>query len=322
MSTLFILGNGFDLAHGLDTSYWNFRTFLSENYPEFLFAFERMYNILPLDDTEPWYTEEAQKKWNKSVNKNLWKYFEEKMGNPDIDAMLDMSESVVGDLCLADGVVAIRDTMDEYWRREYGFVNELSKYIEEWVEQIDISKVTVQKKIIENNNSDLFITFNYTGTLEEIYKIESDQILHIHGSIEPYCDMAPIMGHGNIFDVKKYKEKSIDADEKFWEETASIYNAISEYLNTLLKDTEQIIYRNESFFKRLSCIDNIVILGLSFGDVDIPYLTKIKDSVSDQIKWNVYYYDDAAKKDLEKVFNVTNINISKDCFRQSNEFWD
>lgn len=322
MSTLFLFGNGFDLAHGLDTSYWNFRTFLSENHPEFLFAFERMYNILPLDNTEPWYTEEAQNKWNKSVNKNLWKYFEEKMGNPDIDAMLDMSESVVGDLCLADGAVDIRNTMDEYWCREYDFVNELSKYIEEWVEQIDISKITVQKKILKNNNSDLFITFNYTGTLEEIYHVDPDHILHIHGSIEPYCDIAPIIGHGNIMDVKKYKKKSIDADEKFWEETASIYNAISEYLNTLLKDTEQIICRNASFFRKISCIDNIVILGLSFGDVDIPYLKIIKKSVSDQIKWNVYYYDDVAKKDLEKVFNVTNINISKDCFRQSNEFWD
>lgn len=33
--------------------------------------FEKMYNIEPLDDTEPWYTAEAQKRWEESVLKDL-----------------------------------------------------------------------------------------------------------------------------------------------------------------------------------------------------------------------------------------------------------
>ncbi len=60
--TLYILGNGFDFAHGLDTKYWDFRTFLAENHPEFLLEFEKLYNIWPLDDTEPWYNEKAQQR--------------------------------------------------------------------------------------------------------------------------------------------------------------------------------------------------------------------------------------------------------------------
>lgn len=31
MKTLYIIGNGFDIAHGLDTSYWNFREYLLDN---------------------------------------------------------------------------------------------------------------------------------------------------------------------------------------------------------------------------------------------------------------------------------------------------
>ena len=31
---LFIIGNGFDLAHGLKTSYEDFRAYLQEEYPE------------------------------------------------------------------------------------------------------------------------------------------------------------------------------------------------------------------------------------------------------------------------------------------------
>ena len=32
---LFIIGNGFDKGHGLNTSYWDFRTYLKNMYPEF-----------------------------------------------------------------------------------------------------------------------------------------------------------------------------------------------------------------------------------------------------------------------------------------------
>lgn len=46
MKTLYIIGNGFDIAHGLNTSYWNFREFLAENYQEFLQMFEQQYGIL------------------------------------------------------------------------------------------------------------------------------------------------------------------------------------------------------------------------------------------------------------------------------------
>lgn len=45
--------------------------------------FGTLYNIQPLDDTEPWYTKEAQKRWDKSVNKVLWSSFEENMGHPN-----------------------------------------------------------------------------------------------------------------------------------------------------------------------------------------------------------------------------------------------
>ena len=56
--------------------------------------FEKMYNIEPLDDTEPWYTAEAQKRWEESVLKDLWKSFEEEIGNPNVDEMQGMAESL------------------------------------------------------------------------------------------------------------------------------------------------------------------------------------------------------------------------------------
>jgi len=99
MSKLYLLGNGFDIAHGIKTPYSSFRKYLSEHHETFLTRFEAMYHIQPLDDTEPWYTEEAQKKWDDRVYKDLWKKFEEDMGNPDVEGMYDTA------LSLTDGTL-------------------------------------------------------------------------------------------------------------------------------------------------------------------------------------------------------------------------
>ena len=34
MSSLFIIGNGFDIAHGIPTKYRDFREFIIKSYPE------------------------------------------------------------------------------------------------------------------------------------------------------------------------------------------------------------------------------------------------------------------------------------------------
>ena len=82
MKTLYLIGNGFDIQHGIRTSYTEFRNFLEKNHESFLMDFEAMYNIQPLDDTEPWYSAADQERWKKSVLKDLWKSFEEEIGHP------------------------------------------------------------------------------------------------------------------------------------------------------------------------------------------------------------------------------------------------
>ena len=47
MNRMLIVGNGFDLEHGLKTTYWDFREYLEENYLDFLITFEKMYNFYP-----------------------------------------------------------------------------------------------------------------------------------------------------------------------------------------------------------------------------------------------------------------------------------
>lgn len=37
----------------------------------------------------------------------------------------------------------ISDTMDAYWREQYGFVDKLQKYVLEWVQTIDTDRKSV-----------------------------------------------------------------------------------------------------------------------------------------------------------------------------------
>lgn len=317
MKTLFIFGNGFDLAHDIDTAYSSFRAFLSKNHEEFLTQFERMYNIEPLDDTEPWYTEEAQKRWKKSVLKDLWKSFEEEIGKPNVDAMHDMAEA------LTDGMPeeGIKDTLDAYWREEYGFSRNFQKYVLEWLETIDTSGATVKKKDLVGDETDLFMNFNYTDTLERVYGIKG--VLHIHGGIPSCTDTPPIMGHGNKDLITMYREKAKAAQEEFVEWEESICNAVADYEQALYKDTEKIITNNEGFFSSLSDIESVVCLGLSFGDVDIPYLKRIEKSVRLTTKWVVYYYNTDSLENFKSVFKTIGISNKYDTiFLQSDSFWD
>lgn len=321
MKKLYIIGNGFDLAHELHTDYWSFRTYLEDNYPEFLEEFEKLYGIHQLDDSEPWYSDKAQDEWNQAVNNNLWSAFEEKMGYPDTSYMLDFSSSILDDLDLDGGNIGIRDTMDVYWQDQFGFVNKLQTYFKEWIEQIDTSRIHPKKKELIGNDEDYFLNFNCTDVLESVYQI--DVVKHIHGNIESISDNPPIIGHCEKVQCEKHRQLAKNADVEYKEGESSIHDAISDYLEAILKDTNSIIRFHNSFFKSLNIIENIVIFGWSVGSVDIPYLLKIKECVSRNTKWTLYWYNDEAYAGLKRVFKEVEIDGNYEVeYRQANEFWD
>ncbi len=45
--------------------------------------------------------------------------------------MLDRSKGVWGNLGLDGGNIGIENTMDEYWKGEYGFIQKLPQYVKE-----------------------------------------------------------------------------------------------------------------------------------------------------------------------------------------------
>ena len=318
---LYVIGNGFDIAHGIPTTYWSFRAYLERTDSELLEAFEKLYDIEPLDDTEPWYSEAAQERWNKSVNNELWSIFEEAMGHPNISSMEDFSSNILDELELETGNIEIRDTMDAYWRNEFGFISELQSLVTNWISQISLLEIVPKKKELIGNNCDYFFTFNYTNTLEDVYDIEN--VLHIHGGIGENADYEPIMGHCNKSEIDKHKKLSYEADDEYDEGGASINIAISNYLDAIYKDTASIISFHKQYFSLLHSVNHVIIIGWSAGDVDIPYLRKIKDSINCSARWTAYFYDEVALDSIKTAFNEIGITGNYETeFLHTTDFWD
>jgi hypothetical protein len=164
---LFIIGNGFDIGHGLPTGYWDFRTFLDSVYPEFLRSFEEHYDIYPGMSAE-------------AKKKTLWSRFESNLANIDEDTIIDIGTSI--ELNLESGDVGIEDTLYSHFTDEYQYIEKLAGYLKQWVRSIKIRDCLPRTTIIDKSNRDLFLTFNYTAVLENVYGITPGNIVSKSGS--------------------------------------------------------------------------------------------------------------------------------------------
>ena len=243
------------------------------------------------------------------------------MGYPDTTGMLDSSTSVLGDMDLDGGNIGILDTMNQYWRDEFGFIDKLQMYVKEWIENVNTDNIKPIRKSLIDANDDLYLSFNYTDTLENVYKI--DDVVHIHGGVEKVTDIAPVMGHCNQNEIFRHRNWAKEADEKFDEGETSIQNAIADYLEEIYKETKSFTYENMYFFRKLDTVDAVIIIGWSAGEVDLPYLKTVKEYIHNKTKWYAYWYDDEALKSLQDAFEKLKITGNYDVkYLQSDEFWN
>lgn len=292
------------------------RNYIYENNADFLNFFEDLYNIRNIDDSEPWYTQEAQEIWKKSIEDNLWSDFENQIGKPDIDSMFSLSESVTQGM----SKTGVKYHMDSYWREHFKFIRQFNFNVEKWIETINTDNIKPKNSQLINS-TDFFFSFNYTDVLENVYGIK--EVVHIHGGIPSVCDVAPIMGHCNNADIINHRKWAKEAYSEFDECEASIQDAIANYLENIYKDTNKQILLNKNFFDNINMVNSIFIIGWSGGDADIPYLKEIIKNVSKTTHWTIYYYDDKDYNLFEKLFE--RLGLAKEMnikFIKSDEFWD
>lgn len=301
---VFIIGNGFDIEHKLKTSYWDFRSFLERRYPDFLYSFEINYDIYP------GFSEDEKRRL-------LWNEFESNLDNIIEDVIIEDATSIV--MGLEGGDVGIEDTLYYYFSKEFDYINKLSYYLKLWIRSIRIRDLQVRTTMINPESNDMYVTFNYTSVLQNIYKIKENKIVHIHGSLRER-DGNPIIGHGNYTKIEKIKEIQEEADELFDEKKVSISRAIRDYYVSTYKNVGLYMHRLDAL--KNQNIEEIIVIGHSLSGVDMPYFTRINYYAENKAKWKVYYHERENKNQMYKNLIECGIEESQIVMEHSTEFFD
>lgn len=263
--TLYIIGNGFDLHHGLKTSFINFRDNFAKKKWRFWAALKKIYGV-KMDD-------------------NMWWYkFEEMLGSVDYQNLTTANNSPILSTSMLQNVLQ----------------NWIPSYIECWINQID-DNVPKDESITINTDAQFF-TFNYTNVLEKTYGIDKNSIWHIHNSLTNKGeDNKLIVGHD--FDERQLFLLSNEYNDGHTIERPDIVDDFNRKIAGGAKHVQERITQNKNKFALYSNIRHYVSMGFSFNNIDMPYIKEIV-SVNNSIHdadWNSYFHSDEEKT---KFFNI------------------
>lgn len=251
---LFIIGNGFDIDHGLNTKYDDFKEYLKSNYDVKSFIQPSTYHNESLS------IEEAANFIYSVIDSVAcdvnWSDLEESLGRLDYSEWINHIDFELSSKSIFE---IIRNNQENVYYYS-SLIDSLQELISEWLEYACNNSINVKNKYTELfSNDSFFLTFNYTDTLEKLYHVPEQNICHIHGMIYQYL----IIGHGDK-NSKLSNESTIGVDEEI--------NSVHQFL---YKNTNKIIKNNKTFFDKLRNIDEIYFIGWSFSDIDIEYLNHI-----------------------------------------------
>lgn len=283
---LFIIGNGFDCyLLGLPTKYRDFRNYLLRRFPDI--DPDDPMDMVPAPnsdkDGEERFEEEEVASYIVGVfdacgNKenDEWNCLETYLGD-------DIYYYINDDLFRVDNDGGIKDKIsykDVYNNEDVSdnikrVFRTVRQFFTDWVRSAitNIDYVNVNKnsaapmldKAGADRGENLYLTFNYSLSLEEIYKIQSKSICHIHGSVEDPDDAHILFGHGDDVEIKETSE------------TLGSNHNLNELKKDLRKPTQDALRRNLRFFEKLDKDHEweIYSYGFSFSDVDMIYLDEI-----------------------------------------------
>lgn len=271
MKHLYVIGNGFDIHHGRNTDYQDFYKWLQEN--------EEGDVLTVIDETFGY------------CDSSWWKHFEQNLASANTleIAMEETSEHYPDfgsddfrDADWYEAEIAVEQRLDE----AYSLIRET---FHRWINQLEGGNPDMMVDMELEDST--FLTFNYSDTLESLYKIPSERILYIHGKANTEDEL--VLGHGvTLQDLGKEVESPApsfaignEEDEDYYEEgddyvTQRAKDAAVSGVYKQRKQVETIIQKNEKWFGNLGEVTCLHFYGHSFGDVDLPYFRKILSSVN------------------------------------------
>lgn len=249
---VYVIGNGFDLAHNLHTSYHHYREYIKKH----------------ADKNNGWgvileYYPEDHEFWS-DAETNICKINRERFLEPKLA------------FYFSDLDVLFAKIHESFER----FIIDNEKTID------------TSQQLFKFDEDALYLTFNYTSVLEEVYKIPSEKIIHLHNTagdavLRRYFNLDSneiVLGHGpNFRHYFFYSDVIIGGDKDY-----------IAFRNKTLKNTGEIIKMHNLDLRLLRIqkyVDEVVFYGFSFSPNDQEYVQKIMMCLSlPQTKYKLYYH--------------------------------
>ncbi|HFI0334025.1 AbiH family protein [Streptococcus suis] len=332
MTRLYIIGNGFDRAHNLSTDYKeHLRKILQETNEE---LYDLVNNLFFQNDIDMWSEFEQRigviddaffSSLVTTASDKLQEFFannsdpyaygysidDENYGNTftEVDNAIYQASSEKPDIA------------DSFPLNDFSCIPEflregMDAMIVNANEELNSPGVSVIGTFSPNS---FFLTFNYTQTLERLYGLSDQIILHIHG------DDDKIWGNQekaitnteeieiNINCTNCYYESDTGkewdsvteeyyqypsnlsefgaavnySEDEIEESIIAVRSKIEQMNGELIKEHQ--ITQLESFLTQIPRVEEIIVLGVSIGEVDVPYFELLNKLYTDA-KWYVSYY--------------------------------
>ncbi|GHV66828.1 hypothetical protein FACS1894199_11060 [Bacteroidia bacterium] len=273
--TLYIIGNGFDLYHDLPTKYSDFREYLQKHNSSLEYLLETSFSV------------------------DLWSDFENHLSKLDLDAIFSDNYDILPDED-SDRDGDKYPFIDKMEQIKNDLTVGLKNALRDWILSLEYP-ANIDDLLLNLDKEAIFLTFNYSNTLEQFYKVKSNQIIYLHNKaeklnlnnirpkeryyIEDNSDI--IIGHN----IKKLQFKIPKVNRKGFKTAYSCeegFEQIKLYDN--FKDTEQIISEHSCFFNNLYNIEKIIIIGHSLSDVDLQYFQEISKNTINAPKYKITYF--------------------------------
>lgn len=274
MKHLYIIGNGFDIFTGLHTSYANFKGWLEREY---VFVYENMKAAYNMDG-----------EW--------WNDFEVNLGELNVHQFVSNftpPEKSKEEIIRQIEERRIQQQFNEshpnlhyespYANRLRGLLDILQYCFERWVDDCQKMITDPIYTHIEKDDS-YYINFNYTDTLEWLYEIPDERVLHIHGRASKHDRL--IFGHNKYLHGET--NDGIDVDQTCME------------LSRYQKNPFEYIFKHRDLPNILSQVEFVHVYGLSLSPVDEDYIDWIEKNTPQDCKWEFSWFTEKDKLRLEK----------------------
>lgn len=271
---LYIIGNGFDCHHKLNTTYSSYRKYLSDIHPEIALDYERFpYLSIP---NSPW----------SDIEKALM-----------IDYRSLMQEKV--NYAYPDGIESKNGmwlNIDLELHKSTEFINGFTgKYFAEWLNSINYDEAIADLNLSKDN---IYLNFNYTDSLQKLYGIENKNILHIHGQLSRIRRLNDISVRKELqfgavgISAKDIEKELIDKYRHCFLSSLFIKPAIDVLCEFIHKSTKNL---NKNFapliqFIETKDVEEVIVMGHKLDGADIKYYEHVLIPSFKNKAWIFYRY--------------------------------